>query len=317
MVNSKLLLSICIPTYNGGAYLKKTIDCLLKSIGNKDDIQIIVSDNCSKEETRNIIEIYEKRGLIKANYNTQNLGFNGNLMMLLEHYAAGEYCWILGDDDFVDTDTIDLLYPLMKDKKYDYISVNSKSLTQKQYDNCNGPQSRKLAYSEGDFFKCVDLNSSVGNVLGTFMSSHIFKLNFLNKTGIKEEYRSNAWDNYLNVFPNSNLMLDAFHTSNNCARVETPLITAVIREKTYSNKWDFLTFNILPELYTHYLEVAGTPKKLKKSKLIMDNVIAWTNFRNVQRGKIKNVDYKLLFSYKTIRSIFCQIFQSIKNEVDR
>lgn len=307
-MDKSLLLSICIPTYNGGQFLKRTIDCLVASIGKRDDIEVIVSDNCSNEETKSIVGSYVKEGFIRANYNTHNLGFNGNLMVLLEDFAQGEYCWVLGDDDYVDSDTIDLIYPLLKEKKMDYISVNCKSLTQKQYETYQVPKGRELSYNEGDFFKCIDLNSSEGNVLGTFMSSHIFKLASVKRVGIRDEYRSNAWDNFLNVFPNSNLMLDTFHSSNNCARVETPLITAVIREKTYSDKWDFLTFNILPDLYAHYLEVAGTPNKLKRSKLIMDNVIAWTNFRNAQRGNNKNVDYRLLFSYKTLRSVFSHFF---------
>lgn len=312
-MDTNILLSICIPTYNGGEYLRTTIDCLLKAIGSRDNIEIVVSDNCSTAETREIIEGYVSQGIIRANFNDENLGFNGNLMILLEKFAKGDYCWIIGDDDFVDSDTISLLYPFLVKKEYDYFSINSKSFTQEQYLKYQAPQGRSLDYKKCDYFDCVDSSASGWNVLGTFMSSHIFKLDKIKEIGIKEEYRSNAWDNYLNVFPNSNLMLDAFHSSNNCICVNTPLITALLREKTYSNKWDFLVKTILPDLYTHYVEVAGTPSKLTNSERMMNHVIAWTNFRHFLNWDFGLVNYKTLLSYKTVKTLFYKISQKISS----
>lgn len=301
------LLSICIPTYNGGEELREMLDCLLSSIGSRKDIDIVVSDNCSESETKKIIEGYVAKGKIRANFNEENLGFNGNLMVLLEKFAKGDYCWIIGDDDFIDPDTIKLLLPLLKERQIDYFSVNSKSLTRNKYEELRIPQNRELNVIVGDFFSCIDSNASSGNVLGTFMSSHIFKLDAIKKVGIKEEYRSNSWDNYLNVFPNSNLMLDAFHTSSNCACIKTPLITALIREKTYSNKWDFLAKTILPNLYSHYVEIAGTPSKLINSERVMNHVIVWTNFRHFLNCEFRLVNFKTLLSFKTVKTLFYRI----------
>ena len=303
-MSTSILLSICIPTYNGGANLRTTIDCILKSIGTRDDIEVFVSDNCSNEETKLIIESYEKRGLIKANYNSQNLGFNGNLMMLLEHCAHGEYCWVLGDDDFIDIDTFDLLYTLLSKRKYDYISINSKFTTQKQYDTYRIPKGRKLDYVEGDFFYCIDTNAYVGNVLGTFMSSHIFKLDAVKKVGIKEEYRSNAWDNYLNVFPNSNLMLDAFHNSEKCVAVKNPLITVLVRDKTYTNKMSFLVNTIIPKLYKHYVLIAGSSERLRNNKKAVNHLIYWNNFKRFVKGDFKNVVFSYLFKPQTMVAVY-------------
>lgn len=301
------LLSICIPTYNGGEGLRETLDCLLNSIGSRNDIDIVVSDNCSESKTKQIIERYVSQGKIRAYFNKENLGFNGNLMVLLEKYAKGEYCWIIGDDDFIDPDTITLLLPLLIEKQFDYFSVNSKSLTRNEFENLKIPPKRELNIIKGDFFSCIDNNASSGNVLGTFMSSHIFKLDAIKKVGIKEEYRSNAWNNYQNVFPNSNLMLDAFHMSSNCACVKTPLITALIREKTYSNKWDYLVKSILPNLYSHYVAIAGTPSKLINSEKVMNHVIVWTNFRHFLNREFNLVDYRTLLSFKTVKTLLYKI----------
>ena len=307
------LLSICIPTYNGGEGLRETLDCLLGSIGSRKDIDIVVSDNCSASETKEIINGYVSQGKIRANFNEENLGFNGNLMVLLEKYAKGDYCWIIGDDDYIDIDAISLLYPLLAKKEYDFLSINSKPLTLEQYKRHQAPQGRMLDYKVCDFFSCIDSSASGWNVLGTFMSSHIFKLDRIKEIGIKEEYRSNAWNNYLNVFPNSNLMLDAFHSCKKCVYVNTQLFTALQREKTYSSKWDFLVKTILPDLYTHYVEVAGTPSKLTNSERMMNHVIAWTNFSHFLNRDFSLVNYKTLLSFNTVKTLFYKVSQKISS----
>ncbi|WP_413853937.1 glycosyltransferase family 2 protein [Candidatus Ruminimicrobium bovinum] len=51
------LLSICIPTYNRSKYLIETINSIIKSDGfNEQDIEIVISDNCSTDDTSEIIK---------------------------------------------------------------------------------------------------------------------------------------------------------------------------------------------------------------------------------------------------------------------
>lgn len=56
------LLSICIPTYNRSEYLKKTIDSIIGLPEfNPHNIEIIISDNCSTDDTQKICENYTNR----------------------------------------------------------------------------------------------------------------------------------------------------------------------------------------------------------------------------------------------------------------
>lgn len=45
------ILSICIPTYNRSQYLKQTLDSIVNSDGFCDDVEVVISDNCSTDDT--------------------------------------------------------------------------------------------------------------------------------------------------------------------------------------------------------------------------------------------------------------------------
>lgn len=54
------LLSICIPTYNRSSYLQKTLESIVSSevFYNTDQIEIIISDNASPDDTQKIAESF-------------------------------------------------------------------------------------------------------------------------------------------------------------------------------------------------------------------------------------------------------------------
>lgn len=104
MTNQKPLVTIGIPTYNrAGAMLKGTIECALGQ--TYDNIEIIVSDNCSSDNTGEVVTSYKSE---KVKYLRQNvnLGSNGNFNALLKA-ATGSYFLLLHDDDLIDTDLIE------------------------------------------------------------------------------------------------------------------------------------------------------------------------------------------------------------------
>ena len=54
------LLSICIPTYNRAEILDKSLESITKQdiFQKTDEVEIIVSDNCSQDNTHNIVHKY-------------------------------------------------------------------------------------------------------------------------------------------------------------------------------------------------------------------------------------------------------------------
>lgn len=96
------VLSLCFPTYNRGWCIKKQIEQLIncpKEILDK--IEIIISDNCSTDDTQNIVEDAIANGFnCKYMRNETNIGMDGNFVRCCR-MVHGRYLWILGDDDII------------------------------------------------------------------------------------------------------------------------------------------------------------------------------------------------------------------------
>jgi len=57
---TKPLLSICIPTYNRAEYLKQSLDSLI-SQNRFNEIEVVISDNCSTDNTENVCLEFQKK----------------------------------------------------------------------------------------------------------------------------------------------------------------------------------------------------------------------------------------------------------------
>jgi abequosyltransferase len=117
------LLSIFIPTYNRGYLIGETLDSFIEQV-SKYRIQIVISDNCSTDDTSEVIERYKsKYPYIKYSKNETNVGFDGNVIKMAD-LVDTKYCWLFGDDDIINEGAIDTIMNLIE-KKYDLIVVNA------------------------------------------------------------------------------------------------------------------------------------------------------------------------------------------------
>ncbi len=96
------LLSICVPTFNRADRLRVALDALLPDTENcGGQVEVLVSDNASDDNTRHVIEDFSRRHSLRTFRNDTNLGPIRNTVQLATEMASGEYIWILGDDDLV------------------------------------------------------------------------------------------------------------------------------------------------------------------------------------------------------------------------
>jgi glycosyltransferase involved in cell wall biosynthesis len=103
MVNeNSVLLSIGIPNYNYGLYIEQTIKSVIQQEG--EDIEILISDNCSTDNSWEIIQSFSDIR-IKKWRQTENLGMHGNWNFLLNN-ARGKYFLLFSSDDFLANDFI-------------------------------------------------------------------------------------------------------------------------------------------------------------------------------------------------------------------
>lgn len=98
------LVTIAIPTYNrADGYLKETLQsAVAQSYGN---IEIIVADNCSTDETESLVKKYNFPNL-RYYKHKQNIGPQNNFNFCLDR-ARGVYFLLLHDDDLIDSDFVE------------------------------------------------------------------------------------------------------------------------------------------------------------------------------------------------------------------
>jgi glycosyltransferase involved in cell wall biosynthesis len=108
-------VSIGIPTYNRAKLLKRSIKSALNQ--NYKNIEVIVSDNASTDETKNICQYYlSKDARFKLFNQSSNIGPTANFESVLEK-SSGQYFMWLGDDDWIDeTYVSSCLKHLMEDE---------------------------------------------------------------------------------------------------------------------------------------------------------------------------------------------------------
>ncbi len=95
----KPLLSVIIPNYNNAKYLGECLDSVLNQ--TYENLDIIVSDDCSNDHSQAIIQAYEKQypGKVRGLYLNKNHGVSFNRNYAIQH-AKGEYITTLDSDDY-------------------------------------------------------------------------------------------------------------------------------------------------------------------------------------------------------------------------
>lgn len=93
------LFSIIIPTYNRANMITSAIESVLAQ--DFDDFEIVVSDDCSKDNTEELVKSYINRDTrVKYFKNNQNYGQIKNMRNAVDNYAKGKWVLFLNDDDY-------------------------------------------------------------------------------------------------------------------------------------------------------------------------------------------------------------------------
>ncbi|MBD2353074.1 glycosyltransferase family 2 protein [Tolypothrix sp. FACHB-123] len=118
------LLTIAIPTYNRAELLDKQLDWLSQAIrGFELECEIFVSDNCSTDNTQDVIKKWQKilsNITFKSQRNSENLGVMRNILYCLNS-AKTKYVWTIGDDDPIQNRAIP--YVIHKLKQHEDLSL--------------------------------------------------------------------------------------------------------------------------------------------------------------------------------------------------
>lgn len=99
-------LSICIPTYNRADCIADLLDSIIAQDGYECELEIVISDNASTDDTRAVVERYRERlGRLVYHRAPENMGADRNFLKVVE-LASGTFCWLMGDDDILEQDAV-------------------------------------------------------------------------------------------------------------------------------------------------------------------------------------------------------------------
>lgn len=108
-------VSIIVPVYNSEKYLKTCLDSLVR--GTLEDVEIILIDDCSTDNSLLILEEYAKKyPNIKVYHNEKNLGQGSSRNKGLD-VAKGEYIGFVDSDDYISSTMYENMYNIALDTK--------------------------------------------------------------------------------------------------------------------------------------------------------------------------------------------------------
>lgn len=119
----KTFITIGIPMYNAD----KTIIKALNSIPERDDIEIIIVDDCSTDNSYSLVRNYqinsEKNICILSNDDNEGVGYTVNKII---DNVSSKYFVLLGSDDYFYTDVLIKFIDEIKQHDYDIAYFNLK-----------------------------------------------------------------------------------------------------------------------------------------------------------------------------------------------
>ncbi|OFZ53991.1 MAG: hypothetical protein A2428_16460 [Bdellovibrionales bacterium RIFOXYC1_FULL_54_43] len=115
-------LSVCIATYNRAAYIGETLSSILSQLTN--DIEVIVVDGASPDNTAQVVsEFAQSCPQLKYHRRETNRGVDEDFNYAVS-LAAGEYCWLMSDDDILKPGAIQAVLAAIS-RNYGLILVNA------------------------------------------------------------------------------------------------------------------------------------------------------------------------------------------------
>lgn len=269
-IESPKILSICIPTYNRAKYLNSCLLSIFDQSGMDSlPFEVIVSDNCSTDNTQAVANEYLKYSNFKYYRQNKNIGAPKNILGMIKNYAKGDYCWVVGDDDFILQGSIRAIIDLIENNlniNYFYASISG--ITVDDFNNIYGAIFSTDQYKskiEGDIEysnvdKFEELISPKYSIifLGELMAS-IFKRELWLSFDLQAE--GEYLESLETTYPHSVVLANTFF-GQKVIYIKTPLLLALDGAREWWDKLGYVLIIQVRNLLDLY-ESKGLPNNVK------------------------------------------------------
>lgn len=182
MKSSKKLISFTVPCYNSMDYMERCIESLLVL---KEDVEIIIVDDGSTDNTGSIADAYQKKypSIVKVIH--QGNGGHGSGVNAGLKIATGVYFKVVDSDDWLDEDALIELLNKIKAMKEEYVDlIICNYIYDHLYENKERVMSFKNVFPTGK--KCT------WNDLGHFKTSqYLIMHSLIYKTSVLKKSKLN------------------------------------------------------------------------------------------------------------------------------
>lgn len=119
-------ISIIIPVHNEEKYLKECVESIINQTMNFRDIEVIMIDDASEDNSYNIIQNYSKQYnnfiALKRNEKSGSAGRPRNEAL---EYVHGKYIMFIDADDTYEKDACEIMYNAIEETNSDFVTANA------------------------------------------------------------------------------------------------------------------------------------------------------------------------------------------------
>ena len=231
-------VSVIVPVYNVYEYLNKCLDSLVCQ--SLKDIEIIVVNDGSTDDSQKIIDEYQKKYHNIKSYIKKNSGLSDTRNMGIK-YASGEYIAFVDSDDSVRSDMYEKMYEKAKSGDFDVVTSDI-----------------KYVYSDHDEIIKTTPKKDTSNIKDVFIDLYpavctkIFKRKLLINNSLF--FKSGVW------FEDVEFMYRLLPYINKIGVIHEPFYEYLQREKS-------ITSTISPKIYDYISNMNGVVDYYKKNSI--------------------------------------------------
>jgi glycosyltransferase involved in cell wall biosynthesis len=179
-----VLLTIAIPTHNRAKYLGLCLGQIARQLpGNEGKVELIVSDNCSSDDTKDVVRSFVERGIaIRYLVNSEDLGADRNFARCYQA-ATGKYVVIFADDDVFLDGALERVLGVLRGGEYGVVHLNGYGYSNDFQDEAPlQDECRDLIYDDASvFIKKIhcSMTFSSGNIFNKSLTADIDPFEFV------------------------------------------------------------------------------------------------------------------------------------------
>ncbi|MGC3960861.1 MAG: glycosyltransferase family 2 protein [Verrucomicrobiota bacterium] len=124
---TRKILTLCIPTYQRASYLRDllvSIEISYRNVSNPTEIDILIADNASQDETKQVVAEFQKRLPIQYQQNAANIGADRNFHHLVKQVKS-DYFWLIGDDETLAVEALNHVLTLLQTEQPNLLILRS------------------------------------------------------------------------------------------------------------------------------------------------------------------------------------------------